>query len=373
MLAGGAARILLRNFFADLAALGDGFVGVELDDELALHDVLFGRIGELVGVAKTVADVGHACRKDAVLFDEFAVHLAARINFADEVVEDREVRTGLEDDRFVGNARGEVAEGRDVDELRRLGGELAVGDARPKHRVGFGHVVAPEDHRVGELDVAVVVCGFVDAEGLIEAHDGRGHAKTGVRVDVVRAKAPLHQFRRGVGFGNRVLARADDRDARGPLLLIDALELPGHFVEGFVPADGLELAVLVELSVRAAHERLRQTVAAVGDLGVEVALHAVEAAVHGRVGVALRRDDAAVLDADQEAAARAAEAADALVPGNAVFTGGGGRLFFGRNGKADRHRGGGRKTGLEERAAAHVNDFNAFFHVVGLRKYGKRG
>ena len=164
VLAGRAARILLRDFFARLAALGDGFVGVKLHDELALHDVLFGRIGELVGVAKAVADVGHARRKDAVLFDEFAVHLAARIDFADEVVEDRKVGARLEDDRFVGEARGEVAEGRDVDDLRRLGGELSVRDARPKHRMGFGHVVAPEDHRVGEFDVAVVVRRFVDAE-----------------------------------------------------------------------------------------------------------------------------------------------------------------------------------------------------------------
>ena len=51
VLAGGAARILLRDFFADLAALRNRLVGVELYDELTLHDVLFGRIGELVGVA----------------------------------------------------------------------------------------------------------------------------------------------------------------------------------------------------------------------------------------------------------------------------------------------------------------------------------
>ena len=372
VLAGGAARILLRDFFADLAALRNRLVGVELYDELTLHDVLFGRIGELVGVAKAKADVGHARREDAVLFDEFAVDLTAHIDFSDEIVEDRQVGARLEDDRFVGEARGEVAERRDVDEFRRLGRQLAVRDARPKNRVGFGHVVAPKEHGVGQFNVAVVVSGFVDAEGLIEPNDGRGHAKTSIRVDVVRAKAPLHEFRRGVGFGNRVLARADDRDSRGPLLLIDALELFRHFVEGLIPTDGLELAVLVELAVRAAHQRLRETVAAVGNLGVEIALDAVEPAVHGRVGVALRRDDAAVSHADEKAAARAAEAADALVPGDAVFRNGGGRFFFGGNGQADRHRGRGRKTGLEERAAARVDDFDAFFHCVGLRECEKR-
>jgi hypothetical protein len=51
---------------------------------------------------------------------------------------------------------------------------------------------------------------------------------------------------------------------------------------------------------------------AVHDLGQEVALDAVQAAVDRRIGVALGGDDAAVLDADQHAAAGAAEAAGAL-------------------------------------------------------------
>jgi len=312
--AGGAARVLLLDLGAGLEAHGGRLGGAQADALLLFKNVAFGGVGVLVGVAQAVADVGDAGGEDGVLRDEVLVDGAAADDLADQVVRDSKVAVGLEDDGLVGEVGRHVAVGRQVDDLRVRVRELAVGHARPEHGVGLGHVVAPEDHRVGELDVAVVVGGLVDAEGLVEAHDSGRHAESGVRVDVVGAEAALPELRGGVGLGNGVLAGAHERDARGPLFGVDTLELARHFVEGLVPGDGFELAVLVELAVGAAHERLRQTVPAVHDLGVEVALDAVEAAVDGRVGVALRGDDAAVADADLEAAARAAEAAHAPVP-----------------------------------------------------------
>jgi hypothetical protein len=61
-------------------------------------------------------------------------------------------------------------------------------------------------------------------------------------------------------------------------------------------------------------KRRGQAILAIHDLGEEIALHAVEAAVDLRLHVAMGGDDMAVLHADHHAAAGAAEAAGRLRP-----------------------------------------------------------
>ena len=123
--------------------------------------------------------------------------------------------------------------------------------------------------------------------------------------------------------------------------MVDTAELAFHFVEGLFPAHGHELTVLVELAVLHAHERARQTILTVEDLGVEVALDAVQAAIDGSIRVAFRGDDAAVHRADLQTAAGTAEAADALVPFNPGIGGLSGLRARLRHGQAHRHGGGG--------------------------------
>ena len=102
--------------------------------------------------------------------------------------------------------------------------------------------------------------------------------------------------------------------ALGPFFAQRLLPLLGHDVERLVPRHRRELAVLVVFAVLHAQERRRQPVLAVHDLRKEVAFHAVHAAVHFRLRVAVGRDDLAFLDRDAHAAARAAEAARRLRP-----------------------------------------------------------
>jgi hypothetical protein len=73
------------------------------------------------------------------------------------------------------------------------------------------------------------------------------------------------------------------------------------------------------------------------NLAVEVALDAVEASVHRRLGIALGGHHAAILGGDHDAAAHAAEAAHALVPLPVLFA----RLDggFGLFGQGHAHRG----------------------------------
>ena len=96
---------------------------------------------------------------------------------------------------------------------------------------------------------------------------------------------------------------------------------------------------------------VREPVGAVHDLGQEVALDAVEAAVDLRLHVAVGRDNLAVLDADHHAAAGAAEAAGRLGPFELDVRPG--RDVLRLSGQADARRGGGcvRGLGFQERTA----------------------
>ena len=229
--------------------------------------------------------------------------------------------------------------------------ELAVGDAAPEDGVGFGHVVAPEHHRVALFNIGVDVAGFVNAEGLIKAHNGGSHTEARIRVNVVGAEPSLHEFTGAVRFRNRVLAGTDDGDAFRTLCVVGAAQLFLHFVESYFPAHRLKAPVLVEFAVLLTHQGLREAVLAVENLGVEVTLNAVKTAVHRGFGVTLGGHDAAVEGADLQAAARAAEAADALLPADAGI--GLGRSLRGnrRNGNTDGGGGTGGNTRLHKVSA----------------------
>ena len=100
----------------------------------------------------------------------------------------------------------------------------------------------------------------------------------------------------------------------GPALFQRGLEFLRHDVEGFVPRDRRELAVLVVFAVGLAQHRLGETVVAVHDLGKEIALDAIEAAIDLGFDVAMGCDHAVVLGRHHHAAAGAAEPAWRLVP-----------------------------------------------------------
>ena len=204
--AAGGGNLLLFDFNAGLAALANGF-SFGQDDLLLLGlNVLFCFKGELIGRSHTVADVDRAGGKDTVIVNELLVVCLAANDFSSQVVEDREVRIGLENDFDIGHARGHVRVRRHVDDTGVLVRELSVGHTAPENRMRFGHVVAPKHHCVALFDVVIDVHRFVHAEGLVEAHHGGSHAQTGVGVDIVGAEAGFEHLRSRVGFGNRVLA-----------------------------------------------------------------------------------------------------------------------------------------------------------------------
>ena len=161
---------------------------------------------------------------------------------------------------------------------------------------------------------------------------------------LLERKPAFISFERGIAFPDRPLAGAEHADAGRPALLQRGLELLRHDVEGLVPRHRRELAVLVVLAVRLAQHRLGQTVVAVHDLGEEIALHAVEAAIDLGLDVAVGRDDAVFLGRHHDAAAGAAEPARGLVPFQFADVALGDEIGGARHGRhasrQGRHRGG---------------------------------
>ena len=228
--------------------------------------VLLGRVGEGARVAHAVADVHGPGGEDAVPLDEGLVHRVARHDLARDVVPDGEVGVGLEDDLDVRPVRRPVGEDGEVEDAVLGRAQALVDDARPQHGVHLGHVGAPQHDRVGQLDVVVAAGGLVDAEGLHEARDRRGHAVAGVGVEVVGAPAGLDELHRRVAFLDGVLAGAHDGDAGRAQLPVGALPLALHHVEGLRPAHRHEVALLVELAVLHPEQRAGEPVGAVLDL-----------------------------------------------------------------------------------------------------------
>lgn len=103
-------------------------------------------------------------------------------------------------------------------------------------------------------------------------------------------------------------------DGSGAFVLQDLFYAGRHDVECFVPADRRELAVLVEDAVLLSQQRRREPVAAIHDLGQEIALDAVETAIDLGQRVAVSGDHLALLYADHDAATRAAKTAGRFRP-----------------------------------------------------------
>ena len=100
----------------------------------------------------------------------------------------------------------------------------------------------------------------------------------------------------------------------GPRFFSASLNFSAMMSKASSHDDRRELAVLVVFAVGLAQHRLGEAVMAVHDLGKEIALHAVEAAIDLGLDVAMGRDHAVVLGRHHDAAAGAAEPARRLVP-----------------------------------------------------------
>lgn len=316
-----------------------------------------GRLLERMLIAQPVADVVHRPHEIGVILDEVAIHTVGLNDVVGDIVENHHVGIGRHHHGDVGQIEAAVLEG---GEHRHLGirvGEPAVGDPGPEDRMHLRHVGAPQHEGVGGFDVVIHAHRLVGAEGAHEGEHRRGHAVPRVGVDVVGAQPGLEQLAGGVALPDRPLAGAEHRHALRPVVANGLLELLRHQIQRLVPGDRLEIAALVVDPVALAQHRPGQPVLAVEDLGEEVALDAVEAAIDLRVDVTVGGHDAIVLGRHHHAAAHPAEATRRLVPVQLGQLGVGDQVagagWDGHAGGGSRH---GRRVGLGEFTTGHLHD-----------------
>src|SRR5690606_22005983 len=124
----------------------------------------------------------------------------------------------------------------------------------------------------------------------------------------------------GVAFPHRPLAGAEHADAVAALGLEHRAELLLHHVEGLVPADGGEIALLVVDAVALAQQWRGEAVDAVHYLRQEIPLDAVQAAIDLRMHVAMGGDHATLVDRDVDPTSGGAVAARRIAPLERVAT-----------------------------------------------------
>ena len=179
----------------------------------------------------------------------------------------------------------------------------------------------------------------------------------GIAIEIVGTETGFHQFAGGVAFPDGPLPRSEHANTAGTVTFQGLFPFLRHDAERFVPGDGSEFAVLVIHPVFLAQQWLGQAVCAVHDLGKVVTLDAINAAIDGGIRIALGRDDATVLGADQHRATGAAETAGRFVPAdigvccNSIGLGGNG---WQRNARAC--GGGSDSVDLDKVAAVHGHD-----------------
>ena len=267
------------------------------------------------------ADVGSALLEVDVPVDESLIYLAIGDDVIGNVIKNCQIRLRRENHRNVGQLVGAVLEGRQHSNLDALIRQFTVSDTRPQNRVHLGHIRPPEHEGIGMLDIVVAAHRLVDTKGAHEAGNCRGHTVARIGIEVVGAEASFHQFGSGIALPNGPLARTEHGEAIRALGLQGLLDLEFHDVESLSPGDRHEFTVLVVLAVLHAQQRRLETVAAIHDLGQEIALDTVQTAIDRRIRIALRGDNAAFLRTDQHTATSTAETARRLIPANIVLAG----------------------------------------------------
>src|SRR4051795_4519968 len=195
-----------------------------------------------------------------------------------------------------------------------------------------GRVRAGEDRNVGVDDVAVGRRDGAGADTLEQRRDARGVAQARAVVDVVRREARADQLLEEVGLLVGALRRAEARDRRRAVRLVDLLEAAGGEVERLLPrrlaevGEGLvvvdepaRLALLVGLAADVVRERAlrvarlapdqrrREALGGRGVVPAVAALHAQAALVAGLLAAIGERDRLAlVVDVEGQRAADAA-------------------------------------------------------------------
>ena len=186
-----------------------------------------------------LTDVLDAALEDHVLINESLADLPVAHEQVEDAVGQGQIAPRDERHVHVRVVRGRGASRADIHDPHARILAFVGQDAGEQDRVHLGHVVAPEDEVVADLEVLVAPHGLVALELRHEAGDRGSHAQTGVRLDVVRLQSGPEPLRGRVPVEHRPLAGSVDGHRIRPGFVQCLLVLLGDQVERLVPRDAL--------------------------------------------------------------------------------------------------------------------------------------
>jgi hypothetical protein len=177
---------------------------------------------------------------------------------------------------------------------RRVRTPAAVEHPHPQHRLGLGHVVAPQGDGIAPVDVGVAARLAVGAEALLQRRRRGGGAQAGVAVHVGRPDAGLPDHAQRVVLLQEQLAAGVEAD---PVVAVRLGQRGPHPVDddahGLVPPHRHQLSVLAD-------QRCGEAVGGVVGLPAVEILGVDPSVVHPVVGPTPHPDDPAPPDGQVE-------------------------------------------------------------------------
>ena len=169
--------------------------------------------------------------------DIFLCRDPAAVQFDQQAIEQSNVAAGSKRQVQVGNLAGLGAARIDHHDVHP--GPCALGRLQALKQDGMtpGEIAADQHDEIGQFEILVEARHRVGAEGALVARHRRGHAESGVGVDVGRAEKAFDQLVGGVVVLGKELARDVEGHGIGPMLGDDITKAASHRVERRLPRD----------------------------------------------------------------------------------------------------------------------------------------
>ncbi len=156
---------------------------------------------------QTVANIRISDTEIGVFLNEFLVRFASLNDVVRNVIQDHHVRLRRGHHWNVRQIEAAMLECRQYSHFDMGCTEAATREPCPKDGMHLAHVRAPENERIGVLEIIVTPHRLIDAEGSHETANRRRHAVTGVGINIVGAEAGLIEFGGRIAFPGLSTAR----------------------------------------------------------------------------------------------------------------------------------------------------------------------
>ena len=167
--------------------------------------------------------------------DIVGIDVTVRHEMRQKAVEQRGIAIGANAQVHVGNVAGRSDARIDVDYTKRRAFCLGRCDALEQDRVTPRGVRPHQNDQIGLFQIGIGVRHSIGAKGAFVASHGRGHAQTGIRIDIRRTDETLHQLVGDIVIFGQQLAGHIERDRIRPVFTYGFGKLRSHQIQRCVP------------------------------------------------------------------------------------------------------------------------------------------